>query len=670
MMCGISGFIDSSGLCSPETLLRTVDAMTDSVEHRGPDDRGVWLDSGLGVALGHRRLSILDLSPAGAQPMHSHCGRYVIVFNGEIYNHRAVRAQIEAESGAIPFRGHSDTEVMLAAFSQWGVEQSLKRFNGMFAFAVWDREVRELWLARDRMGEKPLYYTISGKAFLFGSELKALRKHPSCPVELDLRALALYLRFGYVPGPWTIYNRVYKLPPACFMRLSAAELERRPEVNPFPGSGSGIVPRYYWSPIDVAERCAAEPFSGSEEEAIDRLEVLLREAVKMRMEADVPLGAFLSGGIDSSTIVALMQAQSDRPVRTFSIGFLEEGMNEAHHAKQVARHLGTDHVELYVTPTEALDVIPMLPAMYDEPFADASQIPTFLVSRLARQHVTVSLSGDGGDELFFGYERYHACNNLWDTVGWVPRWMRALAGRAVAVTPVHALDVTLSWMAPFLKKHGRVDGSVGQNLRGVADVVGLSTPEEMYRAALSHWRNPGSLLSGNIEPETAYSDPSVWPKGHDLNRRMMYLDAMLYLPDDILVKVDRASMAVSLESRVPLLDHRVVEFAWSLGVSMKMRNGEGKLALRQVLYRYVPRSLVERPKMGFGVPIDAWLRGPLRDWAENLLDESRLKSQGILAWRLIRKTWAEHLAGLFNRQYLLWTVLMFQAWLEANKREA
>lgn len=651
-MCGLAGFLDPSRRTGGEELRATVTRMAAALRHRGPDDGGAWVDAEAGIALGHRRLSIVDLSPLGHQPMQSACGRYVTAFNGEIYNHRALRRELEGLGHA--FRGHSDTEVMLAAFVEWGLEAALERFNGMFALALWDRKGRLLHLVRDRLGEKPLYYGWMGRTFLFGSELKALRAHPEFRGEVDRGALALYLRHNYIPTPYSIYRGIRKLPPGTRLTLNGAD------------AGAAPTPIPYWSFREVSERGVAEPFTGSADEAAAHLDTLLRDAVKLRMEADVPLGAFLSGGIDSSTVVALMQAQGDRPVKTFTIGFHEAAYNEAEDAKAVARHLGTEHTELYVTPGEAMAVIPRLPALYDEPFADSSQIPTFLVSELARRHVTVSLSGDAGDELFGGYNRYFWGRSIWQRIGWMPRGMRGAAARALTVLPPEAWETVFRMTGPVLP--GKIkQRSPGDKLHKLAEILAVNDPETMYLGLVSHWKDPASLAVGASEPPTVLTDRSQWADLPDFTQRMMYLDTVTYLPDDILVKVDRASMGVSLEGRIPFLDHRVVEFAWRLPLSMKVRDGQGKWLLRQVLYGYVPRGLIERPKMGFGVPIDAWLRGPLRDWAESLLAERRLRAEGFLHPRPIREKWAEHLSGRRNWQYHLWDVLMFQAWLESYK---
>ncbi len=656
-MCGFAGILSPSSNDSL-SLSERARRMADTLVHRGPDDEGVWVDAKAGVALGHRRLAILDLSPQGHQPMESAAGRYVIACNGEIYNFQVLRGELDgASGGTIPWRGHSDTEVMLAAFEAWGIKEALKRFVGMFAFALWDRKNTVLHLARDRMGEKPLYYGWSNGAFLFGSELKALRAYPAFGAEVDRGAIVLLLRHNYIPAPYTIYQGIRKLPPGALVTLTREQAQRREEPS---------VSRY-WSLRDVAERGIAQREALDDTEAVERLDGLLREAVAHQMVADVPLGAFLSGGVDSSTVVALMQAQSARPVKTFTIGFAEEGYNEAVHAKAVAQHLGTDHTELYVTPEEAMAVIPRLPELYDEPFSDSSQIPTFLVSRLARSAVTVSLSGDAGDELFGGYNRYLLGSAIWRRVGPIPRLVRSALSRGITAIPPGSWDSLYQGIEPLLPRALRYP-AFGDKAHKLASVLAVNSPEDLYRRLVSHWTEPDSVVVGASEPPTRLTDPDYPDNLTDFTERMMWLDALSYLPDDILVKVDRAAMGVSLESRVPLLDHRVVEWAWQLPLDMKVRDGQSKWILRQVLYRYVPRKLIERPKMGFGIPLDAWLRGPLRDWAEALLDESRLRREGYLDPRSIREKWREHLSGTRNWQYHLWDVLMFQAWLEQEKK--
>ncbi len=651
-MCGISGFLDTSHRFGTRELESTALKMVDTLRHRGPDDCGVWADAKAGIALGHRRLSIVDLSPEGHQPMHSVCGRYVISFNGEIYNFDALRRDLEVLGHG--FRGHSDTEVMLACISQWGLVPAVTRFNGMFAFALWDRQERQLHLVRDRMGEKPLYYGWMGKSFLFGSELKSLRPHPDFNSQLDRDALTLYMRHNYIPAPYSIYTGISKVEPGMIVTISRTETHCSPVSIP------------YWSVQDAAERGVAEPFPGSTTDAVAHLDGLLRDAVKMRMVADVPLGAFLSGGIDSSTIVSLMQAQSARPVQTFTVGFHEAGYNEANDAKAVARHLGTAHTELYVRSEEAMAVIPRLPTLYDEPFADSSQIPTFLISELARRDVTVALSGDAGDELFAGYNRYFWGRSIWQKMGWMPSGSRTLVAKGLRMLSPESWEAMFQGIAPMLPNNIKMRNP-GDKLQKLAEILTAKDPETLYLRLISQWKDPSSLVRGGSEPPTALTDRTRWANLQDFTHRMMYLDMMTYLPDDILAKVDRASMGVSLEARVPFLDHRVVEFSWQLPLSMKIRNGQGKWLLRQLLYRYVPAALIDRPKMGFGVPIDVWLRGPLREWAEELLDEKRLRDDGFFYAEPIRKAWAEHLSGKHNWQYQLWVVLMFQAWLEHER---
>lgn len=623
------------------------------LSHRGPDDEGVWVDAPAGIALGHRRLSVIDLSPEGHQPMPSSSGRYLISFNGEIYNFQEIRAELEPLGHR--FRGHSDTEVALAAIEQWGLKIALKRFVGMFAFGLWDRREHVLYLARDRMGEKPLYYGRCDGAFVFASELKAFRDVPGWTGTIDRDALTLFLRHSYVPGPYSIYADIRKLIPGTVLA-----------VDRNCAAGQFLEPEPYWSVGMVAQEGRRAATIMDAPTAADELDRLLRKAIVEKMVADVPLGAFLSGGIDSSAVVALMQAQSPRPVRTFTIGFHESTYNEAEAAKAVARHLGTDHTEMYVSPTEAMAVIPRLPQLYDEPFADPSQIPTFLVSELARRHVTVTLSGDGGDELFGGYTRYFLGREIWRKVGWMPLWLRRIGARiAVGVSPRTWKAILHS--APMLFGGVRVSNP-DHKVHRLAAILKVRDPVQIYRLLVSHWEEPAAMVLGATEPPTPLNEPYSSTGLGDFTEQMMYLDMITYLPDDILVKVDRASMGVSLEARVPLLDHRLVEYAWKLPLSLKIRDGEGKWLLRQVLYKYVPRELIDRPKMGFGVPIDSWLRGPLRDWAEAYLSPDRLGREGFLRPQPIRDKWAEHLSGKRDWQYYLWDVLMFEAWLEEQKK--
>lgn len=640
-MCGLVGFLGGRVPFGERAGIAA--AMARCIAHRGPDDTGQWLDERSGFALGFRRLSIVDLSPAGHQPMRSASGRYVLAFNGEVYNYEELRGRLVSEGAAPVFRGHSDTEVMLAAVEAWGVEQAVQRFVGMFAIALWDRETQRLHLIRDRMGVKPLYLGRAGDTILFASELKAFGAHPDFHAEIDRDALAAYFRYAYVPAPLTVYRGVRKVMPGTIVTIAA---------------GGETETTTYWSAAAAAAEGAANPFRGGDAEAEERLDALLRDAVALRMIADVPLGVFLSGGVDSSLVTALMQVQASTPVKTFSIGFEESGYDEAPHAAAVARHLGTAHTELIVTPDEAMAVIPKLPRMYDEPFADSSQIPTYLVSSLARRSVTVSLSGDGGDELFGGYYRYFAGHRVWNMIRRVPRPLRSVAARSIAAMATPRWDHLFDrWMPRGLRQN-----RAAERFQKLARILPSSSEEAMYFELVSQWRN---VVLGSTEPELPLDDRASWPMLADPIERMMYFDQVSYLPDDILVKVDRASMAVSLEAREPLLDHRLVEFAWTLPLSMKIRNGEGKWLLRRVLDRYVPRELMERPKMGFGVPIGKWLRGPLRDWAEALLDENRLRAEGFLDVAPVRSAWAAHLAGRGDWQHFIWTVLMFQSWHES-----
>lgn len=619
--------------------------MTRSLEHRGPDDSGHWHSPDGLVHLGHRRLSILDLSEAGHQPMVSHCGRYQLVYNGEIYNHLAIRKELQGTNNAPDWRGHSDSETILAAISTWGFAEALDRLNGMFAIAVWDSLKEELLLARDRLGEKPLFYGEMAGVFLFGSELKALREHPSWQAEINRDALAAYIDQTSVPAPQSIYAGIHKLQPAHWICMT------NPSVLP--------EQQCFWNVRKVAAACKESApgngSGGSDKEQLDELEGRLRASVQSRLLADVPVGVFLSGGIDSSLITALMQDCVDKPVQSFTIGFGEEEYNEATHAKAVAKHLGTQHTELYVDQKQALSVIPDIPRIWDEPFADASQIPTFLVSQLTRQSVTVSLSGDGGDELFYGYARYQEALELWQRLSRIPRPLRHLVGKSVGISARTLLDIQNACLK------GKGQSLKHQLLRAenLAPVFGSQSEDTLYRAWISQSRRSPLKHSGNRRQDSMPDSASF----SLMQERMMLEDTTNYLPNTVLTKVDRASMAVSLETRAPLLDHELFEFAWQMPHHLKFRDGKGKWALREILYRHVPQAMVDRPKTGFGVPLDHWLRGELREWADNLLDPRTLKEQGYFDVKRVRQLWDEHTSHTMNWQYQLWPILMFQAWL-------
>ena len=630
-MCGLVGFLEASPQRSRADSKALVEQMADAITHRGPDDSGCWRDETGQIALGHRRLAILDTASAGQQPMVARCGRCVIAYNGEVYNFRELRSEFDLST-----RSDSDTEVIVEAIAAIGIEKTLPKLVGMFAFTVWDTQERTLTLVRDRLGIKPLYYGVSAGTFLFGSELKALRRHPKSDAGISRGALARFLQHNYIPSPHTIYESFYKLSAGSTLTVSESDLH---EVSPARNVS-------WWDLRSVAESARNAPFDGTFEEAVNDLESTLDHAVSSRMISDVPLGAFLSGGIDSSVVVALMQNTSTKPVRTFSIGFEEAQYNEAEYARAVASHLGTDHTEYFVTPQEARDVIPNLPAMFDEPFSDSSQIPTFLVSQLARKHVTVSLSGDVGEELFGGYHRYFHLNSIWNRISRIPG--RRLLSRACGL----GASVTRSkWRERF---------------RYRSQLLGVPDSARLYQHGNLHWQPDSDIVLGPYvgQYQSTYWDREKWLQTGNPIEEWMWLDTATYLPDDILVKVDRASMAVSLESRVPLLDHRVVECAWRMPVEFKVdaEQRAGKKPLKALLSRYVPDELFERPKMGFGVPIDCWLRGPLRDWAEDLLDEQRLREDGYLNPGPIRNAWALHTSGKGDQHYPLWDVLMFVAW--------
>ena len=654
-MCGIIGFLGGD-FTNDQLSNAILEEMSDQIVKRGPDSAGIWLDSSTKIALGHRRLAIVDLSPAGYQPMTSGSNRYVMTYNGEIYNSDEIRNELIKSRVTVNWRGHSDTEILLAGFDAWGVRETVSRVTGMFAIAVWDKELEQLTLIRDRIGEKPLYYGWQGsgsnKVFLFGSELKALKKHPQFINEIDRGSLALYMRYCYVPAPHSIYKGIMKVEPGTIVTVTLQESEHTTEK--------------YWNALDVVRTGAESPFEGTVAEVTNNLDIALRKTISQQMMADVPLGAFLSGGIDSSTVVALMQAQSSRPIKTFTIGFSETGYNEAEFAKLVAGHLGTEHTELYVSSQDALNVIPKLPNLYCEPFADASQIPTFLVSSLARHHVTVSLSGDGGDELFCGYNRYLFADKLWKGLSMTPASVRELVGKSIKSLPAAGWNKTFELLNRITPR--KFNGiSWGDKLQKGAGVIASKDLTNLYQGLVSNWQDPSTVVIGDGEHDRIFStDVQLLSDVGDI-QKMMAIDTISYLPDDILVKVDRAAMGVSLETRVPFLDHHIFEFASKIPLAMKLKNGVGKLILRDILYRYVPKELIERPKMGFGIPMSDWLKGPLKEWAEELLGESRLRSQGFFYPEVVRQMWSEHLSGARNWQSQLWAVLMFQAWLENNK---
>jgi asparagine synthase (glutamine-hydrolysing) len=646
-MCGIAGVVDPSR--GADDLGLKARQMADTLVHRGPDSSGVWSDEGVGFA--HRRLAIIDLTPAGHQPMVSSSGRFVITFNGEIYNFHDLRRSLESEGAH--FTGHSDTEVLLQAVESWGVRKALGAAVGMFAFGLWDRHERTLVLARDRLGEKPLYWASDGRRMAFGSELRAVRQVDGLCGKVDADSIMLFLRHNYVPSPRTIFTGVRKLAPGTMLTAR------------FDG-GCAIEECAYWSVSRAYEAGAARPFLGSIQDAVQTLEGLFRNTIRDQMISDVPIGAFLSGGIDSSTIVALMQSESPRPIRTFTIGFREGAFNEAAAAEDVAKHLGTQHTTMYVTPKDALDVIPKLPAIYDEPFADSSQIPTCLLSALTRRHVTVALSGDGGDELFCGYNRYLWARTLWRALSLVPLPLRRLAAGALRGASPAQLDRFLTPAMKVLPRRLRMPHA-GERLAKLAASLDVSEPSRIYLRFLSHWNDPGEVTLSGMEPETGMSRATAVAGVEAFTRYMMRTDSGNYLPDDIMVKVDRASMAVSLESRVPMLDHRIFEFAATLPVRYLVHGREGKQVLRHILYRHVPKSLVDRPKTGFGIPLEAWLRGPLREWASDLLAPSTLRRQGIFNPAVVDRHWQEHLSGSRAWHYPLWDVLMLTAWMEDGR---
>ena len=644
-MCGIAGYVAFKRDEDAASLRALATAQGNAILHRGPDSGDVYVDQELGLALAHRRLAIIDLSPAGYQPMVSASGKYVIVYNGEIYNANETRTALE--SAGINFRGHSDTEVLLEACEAFGVEAAIQRFVGMFAFALLDKERQTLTIVRDRLGIKPLFYAFSGDYFLFGSELKALRAHPACPRELDYDGIAAYFRYQYIPTPHSVFRDVKKLPQGHILTLDLNKPHERPNPAPF------------WSFHEWAIKGVNNLRRGTDQEIVEEFDTLLRDAVTRRMIADVPLGVFLSGGVDSSTVVALMQEASPRPVRTFSIGFDEGQYNEAKFAAEIAKHLGTDHTELYVSPQQAMDVIPKLTEMYDEPYADSSQIPTYLVSEMTRRHVTVALSGDGGDELFAGYNRYPTAEQVANKITRIPMPIRKALANVWQSIPTNAWD-TLFKVIPAKRR----PMYAGDKVHKFAQAFTYNS-DDFYKRLISIWNYPEEIAAQGHEVRTLLNqDLSGELPG--LLERMQYWDTMMYMPDDILTKVDRASMAVSLEVRVPIIDHRVVEYAWTLPRHFKVRDGVSKWILREVLYKRVPKALIERPKMGFAVPIDHWFRGPLKEWAGDLLSRDTINRYGLIKPEPVERIWAEHLSGNRNWAALLWNVIMLQSWCEKN----
>ena len=649
-MCGLAGVLSIGSRVDEARLI----AMGDAIRHRGPDDWGVWRDDDAGIAMVHRRLAIIDLSPAGHQPMASRSGRFMVAFNGEIYNHLEIRSELGAEG----WRGHSDTETLLAGFERWGVESTIERAVGMFAMAVWDRQSRELKLVRDRLGEKPLFWGWHGSNLIFGSELKSIQALGGELPNIDRNALALMLRYGYVPAPHTIFQGVKKLPPGTVLTVQSRGLLLGQEVKP----------EAYWSLEKTVCEGTATRHSFNDVEAVDELDSLMRRAVRQQQVADVPLGAFLSGGVDSSTIVALMQHESSRPVRSFTIGFTDAAYDEATHAKAVAAHLGTQHTEMYLSPADALSVVPRIASVYDEPFADSSQLPTLLLAEMARMHVTVSLSGDAGDELFGGYGRYFQAPSIWKAISACPDPVLQLASHVLSRVSPEKAGVLYKALSPVLPASMRVAHPQDKAQR-LAGILRARSAEAVYGGLIAVWPATDAVVLGT-EHAFADSGESQSSRLDAVVERFMAIETDRYLPDDILVKVDRAAMSTGLETRVPMLDHRIVEFAWRLPLDQKIRGTTGKWILRQVLDRYVPRELIDRPKQGFGVPIGSWLRGELRPWAEALLDETRLRQEGYFDVPLLRRKWQEHVNGTANWQHQLWAVLMFQAWHENFRRSS
>ena len=657
-MCGFTGFLMSEAGKINE-MEEVVSSMNSTLTHRGPDDKGLWIDNDEGIALGHRRLSILDLSTAGHQPMHSLSNRFTMVFNGEIYNHLEIRKELESSKANIfHWKGHSDSETLLAAIEEWGLEKALQLSIGMFSIALWDRDKRVLSLARDRFGEKPLYYGWVNKSFVFGSELKAIKAYPGFNNPICRRALSNYLRFMYVPAPQSIYVDIFKLEPGQYLEIGSKDI-----------TGQTVKIKKYWSLEEEIKEAQLNLFT-NESEALETLESALNESIKMQMLSDVPLGAFLSGGVDSSLIVALMQKQSSQSVKTFTVAFEESEFDESPFAGEIARHLGTNHHELFVSSSEAQGVISKLPVIYDEPFADSSQIPTHLIYMAAKKEVTVSLSGDAGDELFGGYNRYFWGPRIWSKISWIPFFMRNMISSSICSISQERWDILGASINKFQKASQGIN-RLGDKAYKLSETLNnVKSIDDLYFNLISIWHDSSNIIKGiDLSNAEAINSRKKYPRSLDLDdasSRMMFWDSLNYLPDDILCKVDRAAMACSLETRVPFLDHRVSKIAWQLPTNMKIRGNEGKWALRQILYRHVPRELIERPKAGFSIPLGSWLRGPLRQWAETLLSEDRLIKEGYFYPEPIRTMWSDHLRGKRDWGHKLWTILMFQSWLEEN----
>jgi len=639
-MCGIAGYLGE--------VKHPIDCLTkmaDAISHRGPDNMGVWSDHNPSIGFAHSRLSILDLSSAGNQPMHSSSGNYVIIFNGEIYNHKSIRSELESINRR-NWLGHSDTETLLAAIEEWGLKKTLAKAKGMFAIALWDKSSNKLSLACDRIGEKPLYYGWVNNQFVFSSELKSIKVFPEFNNSIDRNSLALFLRFNSIPAPYSIYKDIYKLEPGQIIEMN---------------SQTGKLEKYkFWSLEEVYKNGFKNKFLGSSVQAINQLENILSEAVSSQMQSDVPLGAFLSGGIDSSTIVALMQSCSNSQVNTFTIGFNSKEFDESKHAEMVANHLGTNHFNKFVTEKDALDVIPNLPDIYDEPFADSSQIPTYLVSKFAKEKVTVALSGDAGDELFGGYNRYIFSQKIFKNISKTPNSIKKLMSKIMFSLSEENWNLILGRL---MRNHY---SNIGHKIHKTANIVSSKSIRDLHFKLISQIQNPSDWLKDSNEYKSVFNDNEDRFKEQDSVEIMMAYDLISYLPTDILTKVDRAAMSVSLETRVPFLDPDVIQFSASLPMEFKIRNGVTKWLLREVLYKHVPKDLIERPKMGFAVPLAEWLRGPLKDWAESLLDEKRLHQEGFFNVEFVRDKWSEHISGRRNWSHQLWNVLMFQAWLENN----